>query len=51
MLSGDIDEVPYPNLDKWKVTIDAISDRLESGSFKKDAVIDYIYDKHKEKIV
>ena len=42
---------PLPNLKKWKVTIDAISDKLENGSSKKDAVIDYLDDKHKGKIV
>ena len=50
MLSGDIDEVPYPNLNKWQNTIDAISDKLENGSSKKDAVIDYLDDEYKEKI-
>jgi len=54
MLSGYIDngeDDVASNLEKWQNTIDAISDKLENGSSKKDAVIDYLDDKHKGKIV
>ena len=50
MLSGDINNVPIPNLKKWQDTIDAISDKLENGASRQDAVIDYLDDEHKEQI-
>ena len=45
-LSDCISNNPLPNLKKWKVTIDAISDKLENGSSKEAAVMPYLNDKH-----
>ena len=41
---------PWGIMKDWLETIKAIDDKLENGSSKKDAVIDYLDDEYKEKL-